>query len=308
MQTSRCAAIVLVLGVATATGACGLNAVGKQASDSMGDSLDSGAPGPSGDAAQTKPGGDASADSNTDTPDAPDNSEPGANDGNRGPIVLYDFKESDGTTIHDRTDNPYDLEITDQAHANGDAFQQDHALVINNYTIIQSSDTGLSVMKVAEACKKTKEISVEAWVESAQQIMEADLTPIVTMAKDATNITFALGTNTYTKYRLDHYYWWASIKNGDNLAPSASNSPKVTSDFTHLVATTTADGTLSIYVNGQSAGTQKSILDCENYPLVIGNMPEMGHGWKGTIHLIAIYGRALTEVEVKQNTAAGPNR
>jgi hypothetical protein len=43
-----------------------------------------------------------------------------------------------------------------------------------------------------------------------------------------------------------------------------------------------------------------------DYQLLVGDEEGGGRAWKGSIHLLAIYNRALDDLEVATNYAAGP--
>ncbi|MCL2776470.1 MAG: LamG domain-containing protein [Polyangiaceae bacterium] len=314
MRTPQCIAILFFFGVVTATGACGLSAVGQATGT---DSVDASVDGSESELLPPKPGDDETTTvEDVNTPDANTPDTGGVDAGVEYPwpyntritdglVVLYDFEEGNGTTLHDRTVDPCNLTIPDEANVTW----QSHALAIDESTIIQS---GFSLTKITNACKQTNEISIEAWVDS-ETTSESDHASIVTMA-DSNSVTqnFALGTSTsmyrcgiaYTK-KCYNYNWWASIQPGNDL-----NAGNITTDATptHLVATRTSDGTLSLYVNGDLAGTQKNtanLADWESYPLVIGSVPQGGQGWLGTLHLVAIYGRALSADEIMRNFNAG---
>jgi hypothetical protein len=315
MRTSQRVAILFFFGVVTTTGACGLNVVGQATStDSIDASVDSGE--------LSKPGDETTPTTDANTPDvkAPDvdadAKDPGPY-GNRVTnelLVLYDFEEGKGTVIHDKADDPNDLTnaltITDKTNVTW----QPHALAINGNAIIQSDSALTKIAKICGGNNGTNEISIEAWVESATENESNYNTyaPIVTMAdSNSTTQNFALGTYTHrsicTPFEgfVNCYEWWASIQSSKS---PTSVDITVTTDLTHLVATRTNDGALSLYVNGESISTPtntESLENWNNYLLTLGNMPQGGQGWQGTMHLIAIYSRALTPTEITTNFNAG---
>jgi hypothetical protein len=56
------------------------------------------------------------------------------------------------------------------------------------------------------------------------------------------------------------------------------------------------------------SATNLSNWDIANYPLVIGNEVTLNQSWRGTIHQVAVYDRALTQAEIAQNFNAGLNQ
>ena len=83
----------------------------------------------------------------------------------------------------------------------------------------------------------------------------------------------------------------------------------MTTNLTHVVLSRDATGSTRIYVNGVlveawAAGGDLSTWDV-NYMLALANAPGGGRPWLGELHLVAVYGRALTILEVQQNLNAG---
>jgi hypothetical protein len=65
-----------------------------------------------------------------------------------------------------------------------------------------------------------------------------------------------------------------------------------------------------IYINGRkmAEGFRPGGFDSWNdsYSLRLGNSQDENHSWQGTYYLVAVYNRALTEREIKDNYQAGP--
>ncbi|MCL2725516.1 MAG: LamG domain-containing protein [Polyangiaceae bacterium] len=277
-----------------ALGACGLNAEGTLNTNNADDAGSNTEPTDAADV--TSPGDDTDASDASDAADTPD-----ANPYNTrvtdGLVALYDFEEgaeSAETTVHDREDQPIDLTIADTSKVTW----LDHALRIDDFTIIQSNGTA---DKIVTTCQGSNEVSVEAWVAPAMKIDPLGYGRIVNMSKSNSTATsdwnFTLGTTSVA---------WLWGLNAGELPIQGT----VTTNLTHLVATRTSDGMSQFYVNASVAGVPNygvaGLSGWKKYPLAIGNAPGGGgRGWQGEIHLIAIYCRALSQDEIDQNFAAG---
>ena len=200
-----------------------------------------------------------------------------------GLVGLWELEEDGGATVHDTTPSPLDLTIDDTSRVTW----KPHALELTDYVEITSGSTNFA--KAKAAC--TSEFTAETWVESAKN-GENDYARIVWWGSSSSR-NLALGT-----YRDDT--WWASMHASEDLQQGS-----VTTSLTHFVGTRASDGTLTSYVNGTSVGTLGTSGGFSDYPLTLGNVTGGGRGFRGTLHLVAIYCRALTPAEVKTNFAAG---
>lgn len=206
-----------------------------------------------------------------------------------GLLALFEFEEAAGVTVHDSAAQPIDLTIGDSAKVEW----KPHFLDLKDFTKLVSTAT---FDKVATACKATQALTVEAWVHPAQASQD-DYGRLVTMADNDVNRNFALGS-------FKDKSFWASIHGGEDLKPTF----KVEDKLVHLVSTRATDGTLTLYVDGTSIGTlanTKKFDDWGNYSLVVGNVATGGKGWRGEVHLLAIYDHAFSATELAQNFAAG---
>ena len=72
--------------------------------------------------------------------------------------------------------------------------------------------------------------------------------------------------------------------------------------LTHLVFTRESSGAVKVYIDGvlQRSSTVKGNFSTWNksFPLSLGNEPTGDRPWRGEMHLVAIYNRALTLSEI----------
>jgi hypothetical protein len=146
---------------------------------------------------------------------------------------------------------------------------------------------------------------LEAWVTPARLDQEGP-TRIATVSQGATmaDMNLHLGQDfTNASYRLrtsENTFSWLKAEN----VLTHTNAPD------HILLT--YDGLdKRLYVNGVEHGTTEFLTgDFSNwnadYPLVLGNEATLDRSWLGSLHLLAIYDRALSLAEVEQNHQAGP--
>jgi hypothetical protein len=218
-----------------------------------------------------------------------------------GLIVLYDFEEGSGDTVSDQSGvTPVlDLSIADPGNVSWGAGY----LSVDAGTTISSAG---AATKVFDRVTPTDEITVEAWVKPAS-LVPVGLAPdrIISMSADELARNFLLGQDATTyaaRYRTP------GQNNGSPTITTTSDSAEVR--LQHVVYTHAADGSEVIYIDGVANTTTTRTGDTStwdaSYPLVVANEVNGAREWLGELHLIAIYDRALGDLEVQQNLDAGP--
>jgi len=182
--------------------------------------------------------------------------------------------------------------------------------------------------KITAACLKTEELSVETWIRPENLYQGGGnrqnwLARIVTVSQDPGHRNFTLGqvadrygfrlrtTTTGENGVIPDAGRWANF----GVVRSPANSVRL--EQTHVVATRTAQGEVSLYVNGRRVHSRAVGGSLENwaheFPLALGrefrnnfNSTEL-RPWLGDIYLVALYSRALEPAEIAQNFKAGPN-
>jgi len=218
-----------------------------------------------------------------------------------GLVVLYDFEERAGTTVHDRTDRdePLDLRIANEAHVRWEG----GGLVITAAARIASEG---AAEKVLDACRQTGELSIEAWVTPAN-LTQSGPARIVSISANPSSRNLTLGQD-----KAAYEFRLRATGTGGNGTPStATPSGLVQPQVQHVVAARDASGAVTIYVDGSlvTSGTASGTLANwdTSQPLLLANEATGDRPWLGAMHLVAIYDRPLTADEVAHNFAAGPN-
>lgn len=220
---------------------------------------------------------------------------------NQGLVALYDFSEGSGETVFDRSNvSPgVDLAISDPASVSWGP----GTLALQASTVVRS--TG-GASQIASACRSSNEFTIEAWIAPAS-VTQSGPARIVTMSPDTNARNFTLGQedDAYV-LRLR-----TTATDGNGQPPGHTPVGDVSTAPTHVVATRGADGVRRMYVNGVLRGRNRTGGDFsswqDGWSLGLGN--ELGtdgdRTWLGTYHLVAVYCRALSGLEVARNFFAG---
>jgi hypothetical protein len=168
------------------------------------------------------------------------------------------------------------------------------------------ASTGSS-KKLKELINATGEYSIEAWVTPGNVVQE-DMR-IVSYSAGVTQRNFNLGQ---TMYNYDFFNRSDKSDQNGNPALSTPDAAEVLqASLQHVVATFDPVAGRKIYVNGvlvaqldPAPGGLLTDWD-DTYALVLGNEVSGTKMWAGVIRLVAIYNRALTPEQIKQNFEAG---
>jgi ferric-dicitrate binding protein FerR (iron transport regulator) len=226
-----------------------------------------------------------------------------------GLLAFYAFNEARGPIIHDtaRTEMPLDLRVEDEAAVRW----LPGALSFQSPTFAASLRPA---EKVAEACRKSNELTVEAWIRPARltPVHAPDPGRVVTLSSDhyTRNFTLEQGEPGSANLACFHMRLRTSQTNANGWPPgfkTAANSAEM--KLTHVVYARSADGAAAFYLNGAEAarGASKGNLSTwdDRFHLVLGDEIVGQRAWTGEYHAVALYSRALSADEVRQRFRAG---
>lgn len=184
-------------------------------------------------------------------------------------------------------------------------------LQIDKPETVRWTDTGLQILKptqiqtlqpptrLIEAIRSSGEVTLEVWLTPART-HQVGPARIVTLSSGPSqrNITLGQEQTTYD-VRLRQ-------KGTDaNGIPGFSSPTGMTATRpTHLVYTRDRNGEASLYVDGERKAQRTRAGDLTNWDqflLAIGNETTGDRPWLGTLHLLAIYSRALSPKEILGN-------
>ena len=215
--------------------------------------------------------------------------------------VLYTFAEGSGSVVHDQSNNglPMDLSVTGSVSWS----TGENGVVMSGGRI----GTVGAADKVIDALKATSQSTSEVWIEPANLTQDGPARILsIGSGSDTGEYNLVLGQlDDNIQVRLMH-----TGKDQRSRPRLTTSNNFLTTGLTHLVHT--YDGTTErLYVNGvQHPTTVVRAGVYSNWDINdkfnIGNEATLDRPWYGTVHLVAVYDRALSEAEIQQNFAAGP--
>ncbi|MCB0114635.1 MAG: LamG domain-containing protein [Caldilineaceae bacterium] len=214
--------------------------------------------------------------------------------------ALYTFEEGEGAVVHDVSEvgKALDLYVFDAGRVTWGA----GTLTVDERTILSSA---FPAKKIVDAARDSDEITIEAWITPSDVNLDGPAR-IVSLSQNPHRRNFTLGQREGARYDVR----LRTSETSRNGMPSLATAPgAVTTELTHVVYTRNANGTATIYLDGQPVAvkTIEGTLDDWSswHRLALANEFSRNRAWLGTFHLVAIYGRALDGGEVSQNYAAG---
>ena len=201
--------------------------------------------------------------------------------------VLYTFGEGSGATVNEVSGHtPLNLTIEDPSQVN---WLPEGGLTLTGDTRLTSGSNATSLIA---AMKASGEITLEAWVQSAQ-VTQNGPARIISISGNSTFRNITLGQD----YTGSEYFYAARVRTSDNSTNENGllNGGNFTADtryatlaVQHVVYTRSADGSETIYVDGTAVGSGTRLGDLsnwDNYPLLLGNEQGAERPWLGTYHL-----------------------
>ena len=215
-------------------------------------------------------------------------------------LALYDFADVDGDVVRDRSGvgQPLDLKIE---KFNG-VVREPGSLTICDKTVIRSDG---AAKKIIDAVQKSNELTIEVWAKPSDLKQEGPAR-VVSLSRDTSNRNFTLGQERdQWDFRLRTS---RTSSNGIPSLPAGSKSART--ELTHIVFARDRSGEATIYIDGKQNARRKIDGDFRNwdsvYRLSLGNELTGDRPWRGTLHLVAIYGRALSAAEAAEHFKRGP--
>ncbi|MEM9196113.1 MAG: LamG domain-containing protein [Myxococcota bacterium] len=216
--------------------------------------------------------------------------------------ALYEFNEGAGDMVMDTSGVGAPLHLTiDQP--SGVTWGID-SLTIDRSVRITS---GVPATKLIDAGLASNAITVEAWIATAD-IALGGPARIATLSSGTGARNFTLGQE-FDRWEL-RLRTTTTNNNGD---PSLLSTISVVQDaLTHVVFTWDGStGRWTCYLDGALNETSTRTGDLSPWDatmeFALANELSRNRAWRGTMHLVAVYDRALSEQEVLGNFLAGPN-
>lgn len=212
-----------------------------------------------------------------------------------GLVALYTFDEPSGSVVRDVSGagEPIDLVIADPAAVE----RSPGRLVVKAPTrILSENPPG----RLVRAWKASNAATIEAWVAPASKNQPGPAR-ILTLSDGPSRRNFTLGqdgTRYQTRFRTSR---------GDvNGQPTLDGPTNILYDRpTHVAFTRDPDGRAVLYIDGEPKAERALPGDLANWDdgfrLALANEITGDRPWRGTFHLVALYDRALSPVEIRGN-------
>jgi hypothetical protein len=158
--------------------------------------------------------------------------------------------------------------------------------------------------KLLTALQATNQSTVELWI-----------VPAAAVQNGPARLVSLLGTTGLSAHMLGQHgeeleSWLQHTAKGSKNRPWLSTSSRVfTTALMHVVHT--YDGAVErLYINGVERAAQTLSGTYAAWDLTallyVGNENTLNRPWRGTMHLLAFYDRALSLADIQQNFTAGP--
>jgi hypothetical protein len=216
-----------------------------------------------------------------------------------GLVALYSFDEGSGATVRDTSGAGESLDLSIENPAA--VVWADDGLRVRAPTVIGAAKPPT---RLVTAVKKSNAITLEAWITPADTAQNGPAR-ILTLSSGtgARNFTLGQDGNTFD-VRL------RTTRTDANGLPSlASRRNSATTNRTHVVLTRNAAGRARLYVHGQEHASREVGGNLSNWDggfrLTLANESSKDRPWRGILHQVAIYDRALDSDEVLARSKAG---
>jgi len=217
-------------------------------------------------------------------------------------IALYEFKTGSGSTAFDTSGVEPALNLT----LTGDADWVGGWGI--NMANGKAQGSTSSSKKLHDQLSSTNEYSIEAWVVPANVTQDGPAR-IISYSGGADDRNFMLGQTLY-----DYELLTRTAETGPDGEPSLAtpNDQEVLqATLQHVVAVYDPTNGRRVFVNGQLSTEADNIAPGlfndwnDTYALALGSEVDNSNRWAGTLRLLAIHSRALTEEQIQANYDAG---
>jgi hypothetical protein len=227
-------------------------------------------------------------------------------------IALYEFKEGQGNTANDTSGVEPALNLSLNGNVKwvggwgiqiGPAYTDTDTNI--NYANGKAQGNTVYSKKLHDMIKITGEYSLEAWVVPANVSQEDARIISYSGSSEARNVT--LGQSLYNYEVLQR----SSTTDQNTVFATADADQRLQASLQHVVVTFAPGQGRKIYVNGQFTGdsdpqTAGNLSDWDDsFALVLGNETDSNSLWQGTLRMVAIHNRALSDSQIQQNFEVG---
>ena len=227
-------------------------------------------------------------------------------------IALYEFKEGDGFIANDTSGVEPALNLTLSGNVDwvggwgikvGPAMTnpETNTLMRNGKAQGSTADS----IKLHDQIKATGEYSLEAWVVPNNVAQEDSRIITYSGSSESRNVT--LGQSLYNYEVLQR----SSTTDQNTVFATADADERLQASLQHVVVTFAPGQGRKIFVNGLFTGDDDpseagNLTEWDNsFAFVLGNETDSNSLWQGTLRMVAVHNRALTDAQVAQNFQVG---
>ncbi len=222
-------------------------------------------------------------------------------------IALWDFKEGAGLTAFDQSGVAPSIDLGLQGEV---SWLSAWGIQVDSGIARALSDSRKLYDRIADPQTGTGQYSVEAWIVNASTALEGPAR-IITYSQSAGSRNFALGQ---VLYNYDFRNRSLSPEIGGNGTPALQTydaDQDLQDRLQHVVMTYEPLRGRRIYVDGRWTDDTDEQQPGRlwnwdaNHVFALGNEVTNDRQWEGQIRLVAIFDRALTDAQIRQNFDAG---
>jgi len=226
-------------------------------------------------------------------------------------VALYEFKAGEGDVANDTSGVEPALNLSLSGNVEwvggwgikiGEAYTDTKNIAIENGKAQGSTSAS---KKIHDQIKSTGEYSIEAWLVPGNVAQEN--ARIITYSGSSEARNFTLGQTLYNYDFLQR----SSTTDQNEVFSTADADERLQASLQHVVISFTPGEARKIYVNGQYTGDldpdESGNLSewNDSYAFVLGNETDGNSLWQGTLRMVAIHNRALTDQQIAQNYNVG---
>ncbi len=226
-------------------------------------------------------------------------------------IGLWQFKEGIGSVAYDTSAvvPATDMELYGNVSWVGGwglQFKVEQGVPGRNFAKAQAKAAGSK--KLHDMIRASGEYTIETWAAPAN-VVQDNSSRLISYSAGSNAVNFALGQSLYNY----DFLMRMSTTDASGMAAhsTANDDQRAQATLQHVVVTFDPTNGRRIYVNGEFTGDDDdtdvgNLADWDDaFALIFGNEADGMHQWEGTLKMVAIHNRALTEEQIAQNFKAG---
>jgi hypothetical protein len=222
-------------------------------------------------------------------------------------VAYYNFNYVPGNCIHDLSGFGEPLNLNILQPGSIDWNEKKKLEILSNAEIVSS----MPARKVANAIRKTGEITVECWIRPDEPTLSG-ISRIISLGIDNAEIGFVLDQHYQVQNEdkaLSYSVRMQTASTTESCYPEIiQNSFCNYINMHHIAYVRDSIGNEALFINGrktaQSFRPNNFNTWSDDFFLRFGNEKDQSCGWQGTLYAVAIYNRALTLNEININYTA----